>query len=185
VRAEINKQKKIADHYSFLRDQNLAMYAYQANLHYALPEELKKIDWDMAALPVFKELPGIGSQTYPTYFGITSMSQNQGQAMETIKYLTSDEFQLELSRNGLMPVLNDESVKKALGAGSEFKGKNFASIFYHKFAPIAPYKTYAPKVESVYKAQTIPLATGTVDLNTAFRIAEEEAKKTIAESKSR
>lgn len=185
VRAEMTAQKKIADHYTFVREQNLAMYAYQSNLHYALPGEMKNVDWDMAALPVFKELPGVGSQTYPTYFGITKTSEHVGPAMEAIRFLTSDDFQMEMSKTGLMPVLNNDAVKKALGSGSEFKDKHFAAIFYNKFAPIAPYKSYAPKVESVYKAKTMPLALGQTDLNTAFRAAEEEAQLTINESKSR
>lgn len=49
------------------------------------------------------------NDNYPTYFSITSTSKHKEAAMEVIKFLTSDENQMELSKLGNMPVVNEET----------------------------------------------------------------------------
>ena len=175
----IAEMKKIADFNVFMKDQTLAMYAYLSSLVYVLPEDLKKMNWDMVTLPTFKEKPGIGSQSYPFYFGITRLSQNQDEAMEVLKYMISDEFQTELSKKGIMPVLKNEAVQKQLGQDSPFKDKNFKAVFLNKFAPIPPKALYDASLVTNYAKYADQLMKQGADINTALRKAEEDSLKTI------
>ncbi|CAG7596524.1 hypothetical protein PAESOLCIP111_00086 [Paenibacillus solanacearum] len=175
----IAEMKKVADFNVFMKDQTLAMYAYLSSLVYVLPEDLKKMNWDMVTLPTFKEKPGIGSQSYPFYFGITRLSQNQDEAMEVLKYMISDEFQTELSKKGIMPVLKNEAVQKQLGQDSPFKDKNFKAVFLNKFAPIPPKALYDASLVTNYAKYADQLMKQGADINTALRKAEEDSLKTI------
>jgi len=168
----------------FLKDKDLAMFAWLTSIIFVFPDDFNNMNWDMVSLPTFKDLPGVGSQAYPTYFMITSISKHKDQAMEVIQYLTSDEMQMRLSKIGVMPAITNEAVKKAFGSESSFKGKNFAAAFYNKFAPIPPKTQYDSLLESPYtKAIASSILTG--DMNTVFRTTEEDANKRIAEAKGK
>ncbi|MBD2862387.1 ABC transporter substrate-binding protein [Paenibacillus oceani] len=180
ARTETIRLKKIPDHYTFVRDQTLAMYGYSSGLITALGEEMKQIDWDIAALPAFREKPGVGAQPYPIQMGITSFSENKDAAMTALKFLLSEEYQKEISEKGQMPVLKLESVKQAFGSKSAFSNKNYSALFYNKMASIA-FKTppYGAAIDRFYTNGALQLAQGQTDINTLFRQAEEEATKEI------
>lgn len=169
----------------FVKERELGMMVYLSNYFFTNPDELSAMNWDMVSMPVYKELPGVGSQSYPTFFAVTSMSKNKEAAMTAIEYLISDEYQLEASKKGIMTVLKDESIKKTIGQDTKFKDKNFKSIFYNKFAPAAPKTVYDIAVEKAYSAQLGDISLGKIDINTALRTAEEAANKAIAEQKSK
>jgi hypothetical protein len=48
----------------FAKEQSLAMYAYLNTLPISVETELKTIKWDILPLPVFTDLPGVGTQSY-------------------------------------------------------------------------------------------------------------------------
>jgi len=166
----------------FLKDRDLAMFAWLSSIIFVFPDDFKSMNWDMVSLPTFKEYPGVGSQAYPTYFGVTATSKQKDAGMQVIKYLVSEEMQMKLSRMGVMPVLNNDAVKKAYGENSAFKGKNFGASFYNKFAPI-PEKTQYDSLLTTPYAKTVPRAVLEGDMNTLFRSAEEETNKKIADAK--
>ncbi|MDF2723921.1 MAG: extracellular solute-binding protein family 1 [Paenibacillus sp.] len=180
ARSEAIRLKKIPDHTQFAKDQTLAMYGYSSGLISVWAEDLKKLDWDIVALPTFKEKPGIGAQPYPIEFGITSFSPSKDAAMQALKFLLSDEYQEESSRQGLMPVLTKSEIQKAFGKESPFSDKNFTALFHNKMAPIAS-KTppYGAVVDKQYTNAALSLAQGTADINTLFRETEESALKEI------
>lgn len=180
VRSEIVRIKKIPDHYTFVRDQNVAMYGYSSGLMSALAAELRNVDWDIASLPTFHDMPGIGAQPYPIEMGITSFSSNKDAAMKALSYLISDEYQEERARKGMMPVLASGEVQKAFGQDSEFKDKRLSAVFYNKMAPIS-LKTppYGAAADKVYTNAALLLAQGQTDINSLFRTTEEEAEKVI------
>ncbi|MDF2714098.1 MAG: extracellular solute-binding protein family 1 [Paenibacillus sp.] len=182
---QLDKTNKVPDINSFLKDQNVAMYAYLSSLVYVLPEELKKLNWDMVSLPVFKDQPGIGSQSYPFYFGITKLSKYPEQSMEVLKYMISDEFQMDLSKKGIMPVVNNEAVQNALGQESPFKDKNFKAVFHNKFAPIPAKAPYDATIVANYAKYADQVIKQKLDINSAFRKSEEESLKVIAEYKNK
>lgn len=106
--------------------------------------------------------------------------------MNIIKSITSDEFQLDLSKKGkAIPVLNNPDIIKAFGQESEFKGKNLQAFFYHK-------KTAAPVLRTKFDGMVekelgnvLPLVmTGEMDVNTALRTAEEAANKAMDTAKA-
>ncbi|WP_284645479.1 ABC transporter substrate-binding protein [Paenibacillus silviterrae] len=165
----------------FLKDRELAMFAWLSSIVFVFPEDFQAMNWDMVSLPTFESLPGVGSQPYPTYFAVTSMSKQPDQAMKVIKHLISDEVQMKLSKLGVMPVLKNEEVKKAYGQESKFKDKNLKASFYNKFAPMATQTLFDKTLLTPY-AKTVPKLMLDPDYNTVFRAAEEETTKKIEEA---
>lgn len=167
----------------FAKDQNLAMYAYLNTLPVSVATELKTMKWDILPLPVFSDLPGIGTQSYPVYFGLTNQTKQKAAATEVIKFMVSESYQKELAGKGLIPILTTDAVKSRLGQDTEFKDKNYGAFLAHKFAPITQKSPlYDSKIVAAYREQVIPLSLGDIDMNSAFRIAAEKAEKAIAES---
>ncbi|GAA3413674.1 ABC transporter substrate-binding protein [Paenibacillus hodogayensis] len=185
VKEAISKENKVPSAAEFAKTKNVAMFNYVSTLMTVWEKEFKELDWDMVSMPTFQDMPGIGSQSYPAYFGITKMAQNKEAAMEVLKYMVSDEFQTELARKGIMPVLKNEAIQKEMGKDSPFKDKNWGAVFYNKFAPIPPLVAYEAQLAGVYQAYGTKAQIGTVDLNTAMRQAEEDAKKQIADFKQK
>jgi ABC-type glycerol-3-phosphate transport system substrate-binding protein len=92
----------------FVKDKNIAFLDNLANVF--LSADMSSVNWELISYPTFKELPNKGPQTLPTLFGITYMSKNKDAAMRVLKYMVSEEVQLEISENGAIPVLQDDKV---------------------------------------------------------------------------
>jgi ABC-type glycerol-3-phosphate transport system substrate-binding protein len=167
----------------FVKDKVLAMFVENTGIGMMSSLQEAQIDWDMVSVPTFKEKPGIGSQSYPTYLCLTPLTKHKDAAMEVIKYTTSDEFQLANSRRGMPTVLNDETIKKQLGQDTAYKEKHFQAQFYHKSAAISVKSALDDMVQQIYLKQEVDLMLGNVDINTALRSAEEAANKAIISKK--
>ncbi|MEF3305980.1 ABC transporter substrate-binding protein [Paenibacillus sp. GYB003] len=74
----------------FFQTQQSATFALLSS-SMLIDKGFETLNWDLVALPTFKELPGVGSQGYPTYFSVTSNSRHKNEAMEVINYLVSEE----------------------------------------------------------------------------------------------
>ena len=179
----IKKTNKLPDINNFVKDGNVAMFAYLSSLIYVWADQLKDLNWDIVSLPTFKDQKGIGSQSYPAYFGITKMAQNKDAAMTVLKYMVSDEFQTELAKKGIMPVLSNQDIQNKLGQESPYKDRNFKAIFYNKFAPIPEKALYDSQLVSNYASTGTNIALDKMDLNTALRTSEENTLKVIAQFK--
>ncbi|TNJ63683.1 extracellular solute-binding protein [Paenibacillus hemerocallicola] len=167
----------------FTKDKIVAMMPGLANQAADQADQFAEVNWDMVTEPYYKERPGYSSQVYPTYFSVTSQSKHRDEAMQAISVLASEEHQLFLSRMGQIPVLENETIKKALGQESKFKDKNWKAVFLHKPAPI-PYKSkHDIDLEVIYRKQILAYSQGKVDLNTLLRSAEEEAVKYLEANK--
>lgn len=175
----VEKANKIPDLNGFVKEKTVGMFAYLSSLIYAWEKEMKDVNWDIVSLPTFKEMPGVGSQSYPSYYGITQMAQNKDAAAQVLKYLVSDEFQSEIARKGTMPVLNNDKVKMELGKESVYKDRNWKAIFYNKFAPIPPKPAYDADLLTTYYTIGNQFSLGKMDLNTALRMMEEDGLKKI------
>ncbi|GAA3413037.1 ABC transporter substrate-binding protein [Paenibacillus hodogayensis] len=169
---------KIPGSNEFVKSKNVAMYVYIQGLMGAWGDQ---VNYDVVSLPVFSDRPGIGSQSYPSYYGITKMAKDKDAAMEVLKYIVSDDYQTELVLRGDMTVLTDERVRKQLGQGTPYKDKNWQAAYYNKFAPFLPKATYDAEVVTIYGNMGIQLQTGKTDINTGLRQAAEQAQKKIAE----
>lgn len=63
--------------------------------------------------------------------------------MNVLNYVTSDEQGMIKSKNGIVPVLKNEEIKKVFGQDTIYKDKNMKNaIFYNKFAD--------PHVKTIY-----------------------------------
>lgn len=165
----------------FLEAQDLAMFGWLSSIVFVFPEEFSNMNWDMVSMPTFEEAPGVGTQAYPTYFSVTKMAENKDAAMEVIKHLTSEEMQTKLSRMGVMPVVNNDDIKKQFGEDSMFKGRNFGAAFYNQFAPI-PYKSEHERNLITPYAKAAPRVILEGDFNTIFREYAESSNQSIADN---
>ncbi len=174
-------------HDAFNVSQELAMYVMQSSWLMAAQESLSKMNFDMVAMPTFKDKPKVGVQASYTYMGITSMSQKKNQAMEVIRQLTSEEYQMEMSKLGIMTSLKSQAVQKAYATNTPYKDKklNMNAAFYNTFAPTAPITQYDEFVveDGLEKTQLRDIVKGLIDLNSGLRKAEEIANQKIATSK--
>ncbi|WP_079913073.1 ABC transporter substrate-binding protein [Paenibacillus sp. 32352] len=171
---------KIPDSNTFVKEKTLAMYTASPLLPVVFAQDMSSMNWDVVTFPAFKELPGVGAQAYPGVISVTKMSKNKDAAMEVIKYLTSDEYQLESSKNGIMTVLKDEAIQKTLGQNTAYKDKNF-SAFFTKFPAMAE-KTVSESKAAVlgkYTTNAMKVVNGEMDINTMLRTTEEEANKAL------
>jgi multiple sugar transport system substrate-binding protein len=182
-REEVLKRNVYPQTNEFVKTKNLAMYGFLTSLVFT--QDVSALNWDMIAFPKFKEAPDRGPQNYPTYFAITSISKHKEAAMEVIKFLTSDENQMELSKLGNMPVVKNETIRNAFGQETRHANKNLKSVYYHKSSPIMPKTIYDDVVFSIYGKYYRDLAAGKIDINTAFRDMEEEGNKKIEELKEK
>jgi multiple sugar transport system substrate-binding protein len=165
---------------NFVKDKNVALLASLANVH--MNNDMTGINWDVVKFPTYKELPQTGPQAYPTYFGVSATSKFKDHGMEVIKFLISNDYQLEASKRGILPAINTKEVKDVFAKDTPFSGKNVKISFYDKFAPVALRTIYDADVEKVYNTNIVKLMLGETDLNTLLRQAEEGAQKVINET---
>lgn len=143
------------------------------------------MNWDVVNVPHYPEAPGVGPQSYPAYLSISTLSKNPDLAFEVIQFLVSEEYQLENTRKGRATVLNNPSIIKEYGQGlDKFKGKNVASMFPTKRAPIGDYTPEDSLVATQFNAAFTDIVVNKTDVNTALRKANEEANKKIEERKA-
>ncbi|MBP1990758.1 ABC transporter substrate-binding protein [Paenibacillus eucommiae] len=165
----------------FTAKKNLAMLVFFSDVSKEIPDQMKGVDWDFAALPTFADLPNVGSQAMSTVFGLTSTTQHVEESMEVLSYLVSKEYQMEVSRSGSISVLNDEEVKAVLGKDTQFPDKNWGALTYNKIAPLAPIPKYWTDFQNILLSKVPEVMNGNLDVNTALREAQEFAEKTMAE----
>lgn len=169
----------------FFQDQSAAMLSHFVVL--ALSQLKDQFNWDIATFPQVASMPGVGPQSYPTYFYVTKTSKHKQDAFDAIAYLTTDEVQNHLARKGMLPILKDKS--KAMTAfGQEvaiLKNKNVKALMPDKFAPSALTKSEIVKAQTpghtaFFEAyQNVVL--GTKDTNTALREAGEKYDQKLVE----
>lgn len=138
------------------------------------------VNWDVAPYPIVDGKPGVGSQSYPTYFFMGSSSQNRAAAFQVMKYLTSDDFQSAAVRAGNTTILKDTAIMKDFAADLPYvKGKNIKAMIPQKYA--AP--TVKMKYNDFAKTQVLSaleaVSKGT-DVNTALRDAADRNDKQVA-----
>lgn len=168
----------------FMKDQTMAMFVM--NFYLQLQPDFETFNWDMVSLPVFKDMPGVGTQSYPNALFLTRTSQFKDQAMEVLKFITSDEFQMKLSSQGWVPVVTTQSVKDAFAKETPFADKNlYNALFTNRLAPAHPRTQYDNVVIAALVSQISNIINEGIDLNTALRQAEEEANQKLDEARNR
>lgn len=162
----------------FTKDQTLAIFS-QGNSDY--PKNGATVNWDAVTYPTDKTKPGVGPQPQPVYFLIPSSSKHKDEAFLALEVLTSDEVQMEKSKQGSPTALKSKAIRDAYGAEApELKGRNAKALNPATYAEAVPVDPYSGQGSTPLANAFISVASGSKDLNTALRDAEEEANKGIA-----
>jgi ABC-type glycerol-3-phosphate transport system substrate-binding protein len=141
----------------------------------------KGMSWDMVTAPVFAEKPKLGQWLDQFDMAVSAQSKFQKEAFQVIDYLTSSEYQTDLSKKGYITSINDQAIKDKLGADLSFlKGKNVQALFKMDYVkPLTPTKFD-------FNAIINPFYQGIVydkkDINTTLRELEDKLNKTIQEN---
>lgn len=163
----------------FTKDQTLAIFS-QGNSDY--PKSGVSVNWDAVTYPAIKEKPGVGPQIQPVYFLISSSSKHKDEAFLALEVLTSDEVQLEKSKQGSPTALKSQTIRDAYGTEvPELKGRNAKALNPAIYAETVPVYPYSGPGNTALANAFISVASGSKDLNTALRDANEEANKGIAD----
>ncbi|MFD2117368.1 extracellular solute-binding protein [Paenibacillus yanchengensis] len=172
------------NHGDFNKEFNVAMYIYQ-DIWMATAEDSLAMNWDIVSVPTFKDKPKVGMQAYTRSAGITATSKHKDAAMLVIDYLTSEEFQMILSRKGMITPLKSEQVRAEIYADTPFKeDKNLQALFYNGIAPSRNYHQYDEHVINAFEKYIMEVSQGKMDEVTALRSAEEKANQLIQEQSS-
>jgi multiple sugar transport system substrate-binding protein len=138
----------------------------------------------MAAYPNFKDKPGVAFDSNPIVLMISSKSKYQEQAFQAISVVTSEENQLNMTRNATLTVLKDQKIKEAYGANIDLlKTKNVKGIFTNDYSDPSSFSIYDSVVREFVNNAITEVGSGQSDINTALREAEEKANQAIAEKK--
>lgn len=171
-------------HAQFTTEKTAAMYVNSLDATFLNPQTFG-INMDAISMPVYKELPGVGSQLYPNYFSIINSSKKKDAAFQVLAYLSSEEWQLERAKKGFTPIVKSETVRNAIGQDLPYlKGKNAKA-----FTPANPAKPsklteFNASANSLFLAELRKYIIGDVDLNTMLRKTDEVVNAKIAESKT-
>lgn len=144
-------------------------------------------NWDVATYPEVPEMPGVGPQSYPSFFYVTQTSEHKDEAFQVIAYLTSDEFQNHLARRGMLPILKD-SVASMAEFGAEvpyLQDKNVQALLPKQFAPSQYTSVDIIRGQSLghshFFAAYQKVVLGLADINTALREEGEKLDQKLAE----
>ncbi|MDF2721303.1 MAG: transporter substrate-binding protein [Paenibacillus sp.] len=145
------------------------------------------INFNVAQVPVFKDLPNTGFNVNPSYFFITSRGKQRDAAFQILTYIASAEWQeWQASNLGVTTVRKDAAkVMQQFGKGiPELAGKTF------NVDALIPKEFPAPRKETAYdNFARAELSTALadylsgIDLNTALRSAAERTNSVIATKK--
>ncbi|MFC3773109.1 ABC transporter substrate-binding protein [Paenibacillus sp. GCM10012303] len=166
-----------------LTEGDTAMLLFNANIGIidkALQEE--KVNWDMVALPSFKEAPKTGSPMNSTLWGLTNQTRNREAAIDVIKYMVSDEVLGDLAKLGYLVPKQTDAIKRVFATEAKPAGKNWNAVNYNKFAAFPEMTVSDAAIAALYSKQIEVIVKGQTDMNTAFRTIEEEATKIIEEN---
>lgn len=168
----------------FEKDRTAAMILHITRYAPALWSKVQDFkDWDMAQMPQWADMPGVGSQVSPYYFYPFKTSKSRDAAFQVLMFVASDEFQQHIMRQGYMSSLKDPShLMKYLAEGEPLaKTQNLKALLPPKYAPSTEIYKYSNLVEKEVTNAVIDVLKNGTDTNTALRDASERADKAVAE----
>lgn len=179
---EVNAQTVGQAHAQFTTEKVAAMYVNSLDATFLNPETFG-IDMDAVGMPYYSDLPGIGSQLYPTYFSITNTSVNKDAAFEALAWLTSDEFQLDRAKKGLTPVVKNPEIRNAIGQDLPYlQGRNALAFLPERPAEPSILTPFNAMANAEFLLQMRKYLIGEIDLNTMLRQADEIIESKIEEA---
>lgn len=168
----------------------MAMGAHVSEMLINWPQKNPELNWDVVALPTYKESPRIGLQANAYFLFVAQTSKYKDEAFQVIAHLLSEEGQMELSKSGALTPLVSQSVQQSLGASIEhLQGKNLQAAFYNDYALPAPARadglTYYNPNSVMSRAFTNDIIENKKDVNTVLRELEDVINKAIQAEKSK
>ncbi|MFC6226366.1 ABC transporter substrate-binding protein [Paenibacillus allorhizosphaerae] len=144
------------------------------------------MNWDVASYPNMPDAPGRGYETVGFLLMLSSKSKVPDEAFRVISALTSEEIQMKLARGGKVSPLKDLKYREAFGDDvAAFKGKNVKGIFKSSSSPSPTRAKYEDIGRSVLGTYVTKAVKDELDINTALRMAEEEAANKINTEKNK
>lgn len=171
----------------FLKDKVLAMniilnsqfvgsnYRLEENLHY-----------DVVQLPVFLDTQGVGGGASPNFFAVSSTSEHKEDAFLAVVVLLSEEVQAERARvSGSYPIVQISDIEKIMASElPHMNGKNIVGLLPAKFAAINMPAPAGVNTAAALTAAYADISTGSKDVNTALREANERLDQELEAAKA-
>lgn len=140
------------------------------------------LNYDLAAIPTWKDRPGIGPRGFLHTLTINPATEYKDDIIKIFEYFASDEYQEWMARNGIGIVTNNKDLQEQFYADYESaQGKNIAAIFKNETAPppaqISLWDKYVSfDLQQLYESK--------MDVNEFLRIVAEESEIKIEEAKT-
>lgn len=141
-----------------------------------------QLNFDIVSMPSYSDLPGVKAQPNMYSMYITKQSTKKDEAFKVIQYLLSEEYQIELAKEGIKGPMNTDKIKAAFGANlPQMQGKNTGALFYGPNAmPPAARAAGLTYIDVPVHQVFQPLIFGeSKDSMTALRMTEEATNKGI------
>ncbi|WP_127580342.1 extracellular solute-binding protein [Paenibacillus koleovorans] len=141
-----------------------------------------KFNWDVVTVPQSPKKPGYAGSAMVMGF-VTKQSKNADAAMLVLETILSDEVQMDLSKNGLVPVIQSKAAQDAFGTDiKELKEKNMKAVFMLKELPASAPSIVEGKDSTIMQNAFQKVINKQADINTALREADEELNKALSEA---
>ncbi|MDF2724413.1 MAG: transporter substrate-binding protein [Paenibacillus sp.] len=179
VYASQNRQAPQFSDNSFIKDQNIAMFATRNIL---MNIRNAQMDWNVAQFPSYPDLPNVYGMHDLHLFVPNKGSKHMDDVMRALEVLSSDfTTQYVVGVQSKLSPLVDPKYKTMLGQNyPEFKGKNIASMLKSHPAPTPEFSRWYDLSASVIVAKATELIDNKIDLNTMLRQTDEEINQKIA-----
>jgi multiple sugar transport system substrate-binding protein len=144
------------------------------------PEKVA-FNWNLVTLPAFKDKPGQGVQLNTPFGSVSSTTKHADAAFKVLAFLVSEEMQMNTSKEGTIPVIQSDAVKKEFGKNvPQLADKNIPALFKLSAAdPRSPLTQYDNIVVGVLTDSFTNSLIQKKDVNTMLREAEELANKQV------
>jgi multiple sugar transport system substrate-binding protein len=170
-------------HDHFFKERRLGTYPQWMGAAYGMIAAAgKDFNWDMTAMPYYKETPKVSGPTKPIYLMAYAGSKNKEQAILAMNYIaTSPEVQTIMSQQGRISVVKDDAIRKQFGTKVDLlAGKQTSAVFRYPFGKLPNTTAYESQAWAGLDTAPVSVING-VDVNTALRTAEEAANKKVDE----
>lgn len=167
----------------FYTDRNIAIQIANNSVYNIIAGNDDGLNWDMATLPSFSDLPKAGPQANPYYYIVSSNSPHREATFLALCTLISDESQLSIARKGNVPAMKDKkSYMDIIGTEQPaLQGKNAKGLVPRQYADYVVRDKYVNVVISQVVSAFNDVVASKKDANTALRDAQEAATQKINE----
>lgn len=146
-----------------------------------------QLNFDVVSMPSYPDQPGIKAMPNMYAMFITKQSPNKDNAFKVIQYLLSEEYQIELAKEGIKGPLVTDRIKQAFGTNlPQMQGKNTGAVFYGQNAmpPAARAEGLTDVGVPLHQVFQPLIFDESKDTMTALRMTEEAANKAINTAKA-